>query len=223
MKYFKHKYPQNVWANQIAKEIIPLLKEVSDNSVIVDAPCGNGIIASLVNQAVPDRRFLALDINPDLLLSPYAKKEDKSPDFKIHDIFSQLADGEDNIWLFINSMYCLSDIERLFDIQKPSFKFIVAVFPDIETDNYKYFLSVNPEFKNPSAMNLENTVNFMQQHGFNVIKRIGNTKIKFHIWNHKFIFKRMPNTLRNILYTCIDKLLFFKSPQYSLMIFKRYE
>lgn len=223
MKYFKHKYPQNIWANQIAKEIKPLLKEVSDDSSIVDAPCGNGIIASLVNRAIQERKFLALDINPDLLLSPYCKKESQTPDFQIHDIYSQLTDGDDNIWLFINSMYCLSDIEKLLSIQKPSFKFIVAVFPDIEADNYKYFLSTNPDFENPSAMNLDNTVKFMQTHGFNLIKRIGNTKIKFHIWNHKFIFKRMPNTLRNILYTCIDKLMFFKQPQYTLMIFKRYE
>jgi hypothetical protein len=223
MKYFKHKYPQNTWANQICTELKILLKDLPGNASIVDAPCGSGIIASIIKQSFPDKQVFAFDLNPELLKSPYRNNQKYNAEFKVHDIFEKMVEGENNIWLFINSMYCLSDNEKLINGQKSSFKYIIAVFPDIEADNYNFFLSQNRDFRNPSAMSLNDTVDFMNDNGYHVIKRIGITKIKFHIWNRKFIFKLMPNSLRNIVFTCLDKLLLNKKPQYSLMIFKRYE
>ncbi len=223
MQYFKHKYPQNLWAKEINKSLEALLTEVSDASKIVDAPCGNGIIAYFVKQQFKNRSVLAFDINENIKKSTYLNNISFPPEYKVEDIFKNMVEGKDNIWLLINSLYCLPFKEKLLDIHKENYQYIIGVFPDIEADNYKHFVKKNPEFENPSAMNLAETKEFFHKKGYKQIKSLGITNLKFHIWNDKLLFRKLNPGLRNIVYTCLDRIWVFNKKQYAFMIFKRYE
>lgn len=223
MQYYNHKYPQNLWAKEINKSLEWLLSEVSETSKIVDAPCGNGIIAYFVKQKFKKRRVLAFDINEEIKKSTYLNNISCAPEYKVDDIFKKLVDGKDNIWLLINSLYCLPYKEKLLETHIDNYQYIIGVFPDIEADNYQYFVKQNPEFENPSAMTLDETEKFMHAKGYKLIKNLGITNLKFHIWNDKFVFRKLTPKMRNIVYTCLDKIWVFNKKQYAFMIFKRYE
>ena len=137
--FLLHKYPQNLWV----REILNILKSdkinLSKDSIVFDAPCGNGIIGSLIFKELKKIKIELLDNDSVLIKSVYT--EIKDSDFKVlvGDIFEYSPEGRDNIWLLINSLYCLPKSTELITSKKDSMKYIIGVFPDIHSKNFKYF------------------------------------------------------------------------------------
>lgn len=219
MKIWEHKYPQSIWASEIVK----LLKSNPDYSlgIIVDAPCGNGIIGNLISKELDNPRILLLDNDTSLSKSPYVINE--KMDYRIEDIFEFHIEGDDHTWLLINSLYCLPDSDKLISGAKDKFKYVIAVFPDIKSANYKYFIKKNPNFSNPSAIDIESTINLFKKHGYDLESKSNNTKVAFHKWNGFFDAIKLPFIFKNIIYLTFDNLLFFLSGHYTIIAFKRSE
>lgn len=220
MKIWNHKYPQGLWAREVSK-ILKSNPEMIENKIL-DAPCGNGIIGHLVQQDHPQIPFILLDNDERLLLSPYAVQSNKT-EILVDDIFTYQMKGESNTWLLINSLYCLPNSDELINGKKANFKYIVAIFPDINRSNFKSFTRQNPNFSNESILDLPTTLNFFKQHGYEAINQKSITRIPFHKWNLLFDKLRLPFVLKNLVYLLSEKILFFLSGHYTIIVFKRSE
>lgn len=219
MNIWKHKYPQNIWASEIVKILKSNIEYTS--GTIVDAPCGNGIIGNLVSKELDTPKILLLDNDASLSKSPYVINE--KIDYRIEDIFDFKIDGKDNTWLLINSLYCLPDSEVLISGKRDKFKYIIAIFPNIESSNYKYFTKKHPEFSNPSSIDINSTIQLFNQSGYIVVSQKKITKLAFHKWNNVFDRLKFPLVLKNIIYLAFEKILFFISGHYTIIAFKRSE
>ncbi|MCC6818893.1 MAG: methyltransferase [Bacteroidia bacterium] len=214
-----HKYPQNIWA----KNIILILRELNleNDTAIVDAPCGNGIIAYFVKKAFPNRNVYALDLSVNQLNSPYLKSPDVKINIKQADVFNEKIKGENNIWLLINSLYCLPDKYLLIENNRSQYKYILALVPDVDSDNFSFFTKQNPNFQNPSKMTLNETIQFFHDTGYELINTVKTTMISFHKWNEKLVKFKIPFTLRNFIFFLLNKLSFFGKPKYHILVLKR--
>lgn len=218
-----HKYPQNLWALSINRQLKKILPELGKDSTITDAPCGNAIIAYFVKKEFKDRTVIALDNDQKLMNSRYILSKDISLKIRLEDIYNHKIEGKDNVWLLINSLFCLPEKERLLSCTREQYKFIIAIIPDIEAGNFIFFQNRNPEFRNPSAMKVGETINFFKTNGYSLKYREDLTSVQFHKFNKWFESMRVPIAIRNLLLTVLDYLFFFKKKQYVLLTFSRYE
>ncbi|HEY1047209.1 MAG TPA: class I SAM-dependent methyltransferase [Bacteroidia bacterium] len=218
MNHFTQKYPQNIWSIKINKML-----SGKKFDLVVDAPCGNGIISYLSAKQFPNIQFLAVDIDEKQLSSNFLKNKPLNLNSRLDDIFQLKINNGNNAWLFVNSLYCLPEKERLMENFSIQFNSIFAVFPDIESSNYKYFTKKNKDFENPSAMTILDTIQFFEKYGFKLIRKQAVTSIPFHIWNSFFDKIRLNIKLKNLIFTLTDSIFFFGRKQYEIMEFKRYE
>lgn len=218
MSYLFQKYPQNLWARTINKMI---KNEKFD--LIVDAPCGNGIIACLSAIKFPDTPYLAIDNDSQQLDSNILRSKPINVNSQLGDIFKTKIKHGNNAWLFINSLYCLPEKEKLMACFSVHFNSIYAVFPDITSRNYQYFSQKHPDFENPSAMKLSETIDFIESYGFKLINRQPVTAIPFHKWNPILDKIGLNFKLKNLIFTLTDSMFFFRRKHYEIMEFKRYE
>jgi hypothetical protein len=206
--YFR--YPQYLWAN----EIMAMIKRtgVSENTAIVDAPCGDGIISYWLQKEFGNKRLELYDLSPASVEA--ARKHIPGVRIECKNIFELGSHNHpDALWLFINSLYCLPDADKLVESLKPSMQYIIGVFPDINHQNYKYFCKDNPQFINPSAMDKPQTMDFFKKHGYNPVE----SKEVTFISNHHYRFKG-----KEKLFNLLD--LFFRwknTGAYWISLFKR--
>lgn len=223
MAFLSHKYPQNIWANEIVSVFRKGIIQHDINSVICDAPCGNGIIGNLVSRKLSEFKFTLLDNDPRLKSSPYTQNLSDRISVINGDIFDYKPDGNSNTWLLINSLYCLPDAGRLIEGKKSSYRNIIAVFPDISTSNFRYFKINNPDFPNPSLMDLQSTKALFEKSGFKKVYEKSITRLPFHKLNKICENLHIPPVLKNIIFSLLDKILFFLPGQYTIIAFIRYE
>jgi hypothetical protein len=218
-----HKYPQNIWAGEIVKLLKSGQVRMEEGSIIADAPAGSGIISYFVGKSIKDRKIIAVDNDPALLNSAYTRTPDFNLQAELGDIFEFRPEGKNNVWLLVNSLFCLPDKERLVSGKRSQFRYIIAVFPDITSSNYRYFSRKHPEFENPNSMTLENTHDFFASQGYKLIYSKRLAKLSFHSWG-KFLSRlRFTPRIRNLFMTLMDKLMFFRNGQYELAVFIRNE
>ena len=214
---YKHKYPQNIWAENAVKIIHSL--PLSENSLIVDAPCGNGIIAWFVKKAFSSREVWAFDLDEQLLNSPYLR--DNGIVSRKSDIFNTEIRGNDNVWLLINSLYCLPEKEKLIDTNRTYYKYIICVIPDIEKSNFKFFTKKNPDFQNPSIMKVNETIELFKSHNYRLLDNKGITRLPFHKLNQWIIFLKLPLNVKNFIFFALERFYFFGVNQYRILTFER--
>lgn len=213
------KYPQASWAIQIVKTLKAI--GIKPSMSIVDAPCGNGIIAYLVKKSMPENEIFAFDIDEKSLESKYLKDATVPIVSWKADVFKEGISGSNNVWLLVNSIYCLPESQSLIDLNKPFYKWIVAIVPDISKSNFKYFTSRHPEFDNSGMMSLDNTIDLFNINGYELVVKRGLTRVPFHKWNERMNKLMIPPILRNLIFNLIDKLSFYRDHQYQLLAFLR--
>ena len=211
------KYPQSIWS----KQIIAWLKQNNvPQKTIVDAPCGNGLVGYLMAQNFKDSNVLLLDIQSSLLDSSYVKA---------NNIQAQIADlntvsiPNSDVWLMINSLFCLDNATTIIKQHCKSFNTIVFVLPLVERFNYRFFMKTNPGFKNPSVMSHESLKTFMKEQGYIACYTSETTRIPNHYFQRLFETIKLPISFQNKLLYCLDYLMFFLPCQYEIIIFKTNE
>jgi len=136
-------YPKFIWAREITALLQKNIKTFP--SIMVDAPSGEGIISYWLSQNFPSIHFELYDISKESidqakLLLPNSKIE-------IRDVFSIPIYKAEEIWLLINSVFLLPDVGHLLNRMKPRFKYIVGLFDNIESNNFKLYYKKHPEYK----------------------------------------------------------------------------
>jgi hypothetical protein len=216
-----HKYPQHLWAREIIQLINSQIGNAYKNNLLVDAPCGNGIIGNLVFHGLEDAKVKIMDIDDSVLNSPYNLKNNPNFSLELGDIFKSKHEGSDNIWLFINSLYCLPNTKVLMEQQSQYFKYIIAVVPNIEKKNFINFKEKNPNFPNPSLMKLDETIRFFESYNYQLKFQKSISKVVFHKWGPILDKMKMPNSWKQSLFTLLDKILVFSPGQYEIMLYER--
>jgi hypothetical protein len=220
LKTGSFKYPQNLWAEAIVGLFTSGTLKVSEHTIVFDGPCGNGLVGYMVKQRLPNLNMCLLDNDKALLQSPYGVSKE-GYQVQLGDIYDAALEGTDNIWLFVNSLFCLTGVEQLVQTRKKEFASIVAIVPNIRSSNYRYFVKQNPSFVNPSAMDLEQTNAFFKNQGYILESSTGITRVPFHKYNNSALWQRLPLRFRNSFLTFIDKFGIFNSYHYTMMVYRR--
>lgn len=176
-------YPQYRWAQRLAA-LLP--RHLEDDTIVVDAPCGDGVMSYwLVNRGIGNR-FELYDRSPELVAkaSRIARPHGRPIAASSRDIFTLDTEGRrDDLWLLVNSLYLLPDIDRLLERMKPRFKTIAAVFPYLDRENYRYYLRQDARWENVSGMSDTETVAFFARHGYRLDHREDATFLAQFRWD----------------------------------------
>jgi len=166
--YYKH--PQFIWAQEIYKILTSGLIDGLSERQIIDAPCGDGVISFWLKKKLPNLSLDLYDLDESLI--KIAQSYCGNVKTEVQSIFDLAIEGKNNVWLLVNSLYCLPDKDKLLDHLGPKVEYIIAVFPHIEHKNYRIFLAQNPGFANPNAMSQSMTIDFFLKHRFkNILKK----------------------------------------------------
>lgn len=216
-------YPGYLWAKEI-HSLLPAL--IPNSSVILDAPCGDGIISYwLIKYHIKSNSFELYDISKKAIEK--ARHLIISQDTKIaknikicrQDVFQiESKNKSEDTWLLINSLYCLPNIDELIDKFYDRIKFIIGIFPYIDHKNHKCFFRQFPNFKNISEMNDVGTINFFKKHNYNLIEKKDITFISYFCFRNKYIF-RIVSPILNI----VDKFAHKQKGSYWIGVFERNE
>lgn len=163
-----YRYPARRWTVDIRKF---LKQESLEGKTIIDAPCGDGIIAYWLMKAGIGNRYELYDIS-QRAVSVATRMLDwqGAKEFELHieqqDIFHVPLDrGTDDIWLFINSLYLLPNVDELLARMRVRAQTIIGVFPSITSRNYKRFVAQSPN-RNINEMERDETIAFFHKHGY---------------------------------------------------------
>lgn len=205
-------YPHYYWA----REIIKVLREhgISDNATIIDAPCGEGIIAYWIAKSFPGNELMLIDRDKEALAA--AARLLPSAQIIHGDLFELPVARGDDVWLLINSLYLLPNPAKLVNLMHSQATLIVGIFPYLEHRNYRCFMKNNPDFENPHAMSQRETLNFFERCGYGNLSCTPLTPIPYHCM-------RLPtlNGLLRRLFLALDPLLPAQKGAYWLGVFER--
>lgn len=206
--YFR--YPQYIWAS----EIYSILKGIDklNERRIVDAPCGDGIISFWLKRKLKNLQFELYDLSEECV--EIARRFIPDVNIICKDIFDvETKNRTEDVWLFINSLYCLKDGEMLIGRYSERMSYIIAVFPYIDHPNYHCFFKKNPDFINYSEMDQGQTIQLFRKHGYDLSFEKNVIHIPYYCYRN-FRGKLM---LLNI----IDRFFKANSGAYWISLFKR--
>jgi hypothetical protein len=165
-------YPQYHWARRLSRLLPRHLTR--GETVVVDAPCGDGVISYWLRKSGKiDNPFELYDRSPQLIdrasriTSPAAPVTARACD--IFDI--ETSERREDLWLLINSLYLLPDIDKLVTKMRPRFSTIAAVFPYLDRTNYRYYQKRADRVDNVNGMNDQETVTFLANQGYDLDHR----------------------------------------------------
>lgn len=202
-------YPQYLWA----KEVYIILQKYNllGRRTLIDAPCGNGVISYWLHKKFNINRIELID-NSEKQIG-IAKKYLPSMDISCEDILKLGSNSnEDDIWLFINSLYCLNDGELIINHMKKRSEYIIGIFPHIDHMNYKIFFEKNPNFKNPTELNVSDTISLFNSSGYDLLCKKSITHFPFYKYNYRG---------SRIVFNLFDKLFSGRKGAYWISLFKR--
>ncbi len=165
-RFYRH--PVQRWAYEI-RDVLDQLP-IGD-ATVVDAPCGDGVIAYwLIKQGV-GRKYELYDLSSRLTdraaqMIDWPKSNRFDLRVEARDIHDIPLDGRTNdIWLLINSLFLLPDIDRMMERMRSRAKTIIAIFPIITSKNYQRFIAQSPEM-NTNEMGKDEITAFFDKHGY---------------------------------------------------------
>ncbi|MCA9216482.1 MAG: class I SAM-dependent methyltransferase [Planctomycetales bacterium] len=165
-RYYRH--PAQRWI----REMRDVLRDVpTDDATIVDAPCGDGSISFWLIKYGIGKQFELYDISEHSInvarrMHDWGGAKDLDLTIEVSDVHDVPVNGHANdVWLLINSLYLLPDIDRLVDRMRDRAKTIIAVFPNVASKNYQKFISQIPDM-NINEMSVDDTIAFFAKHGY---------------------------------------------------------
>ena len=178
-----YRYPHYYWVLAIRD----LLRRagIGHEGTIIDAPCGDGAVAFGLIQHGIGRRFELCDLSERAIRAARRLENwNRSPAVNVtvahKDIFQLDAGASDHdIWLLINSLFLLPDIDRLVSQLRPRARHIVGLFPYTDHRNYRCYLRLDPH-TNIHAMDRDGTVEFFERNGYDLCDSRDVTFIAYH-------------------------------------------
>jgi hypothetical protein len=213
--YFYFRYPQYNWAKEI-KIILDsnIIADVTGKNLI-DAPSGDGVISFWLKKKI-NNKFYLFDIEKTSI--QIAQDKIKGAVIQKENIIYLNLNPNENIWLFINSLYCMTDKTKLLKSMVNQMEYIIAIFPYINHLNYKTFFQQNPKFINYSEMDKEQTILFFKEFNYDLIYDKDITYIPFYkIYNVFHYF----NSIINKICILLDRFFQSRHGAYWIGVFKR--
>lgn len=207
------RYPQYIMSLELTK-IIMTIPDYQKRHII-DIPCGDGIISYWLKKRIPESKFELYDISEEKINR--AKKYLSNMKIEMGDIFNIEIEGDNNIWLLINSLYCLPDKSRLLSQMNQKMEYIIGIFPNLDHPNYKVFMHKNPGFSNPSAMTVDETIQFFGQFNYSLLLK----KELIHIQYYSYYFNKYAKHIFGYIFNLIDQSFCNSSCAYWIGIFKK--
>ena len=213
-----YRYPAQRWSVDIRE----ILKQKSlDGKTIIDAPCGDGVIAYWTIKAGLGRRYELYDLSERS--AAVAKrllswKKTQPIDLKVDcaDIFDVPVDqGTEDVWLFINSLYLLPNVDNLLSRMRPRAQTIIGVFPCITSKSYKSFVARSPN-RNINEMGRDETIAFFEKHGYQLLEQR-----EFCYVSLMSVKSRYGRLAASYLVSPIERFFPRKDPAYWLGVFER--
>lgn len=211
--YFR--FPQYIWAKKICY-IINEKVELKEFDLF-DAPCGDGIVSYWVNKSHQGKNFILCDISRDKITAAKKYLAEKNMEIYEGDIFDIDLKNNSYIWLLINSVYLIQNIDVLINKLSGYCPYIIAIFPHIDHENYSYFKKKNPEFVNHYEMNVDETIRFFSKNDYEVIYKEDLISIPFHKYSSNPAIK----FFWGMIFNCVDRFIKNKNKAYWIAVFKR--
>jgi SAM-dependent methyltransferase len=163
-----YRYPARQWAMSIREILVGL---ATDDVTLIDAPCGDGVVSYWLIKGGVGRKYELYDISARAI--PVAQRMHRwrgAQRTELHieqkHIFDiPIGTATNDIWLLINSLYLLPDIDRLLNQMHDRVRTIIGIFPRINSTNYKCYISQSPA-TNINEMGRAETIEFFARHGY---------------------------------------------------------
>ena len=165
-------YPQYRWAKRLCALLPPYLTD--GDTQIVDAPCGDGVISYwLLRSGRFAHRFQLFDRSPESIAQVERfTAGHPAATAAACDIFTiPAAEPRRDVWLLVNSLYLLPEIDRLVAQMRPRFRVIIGIFPHLDRPNIRYYIRRTGRDENINRMNVAETVAFFARHGYRLEHR----------------------------------------------------
>jgi len=215
-------YPQKIWAS----EIITLLNEIGiSEKGIIDAPCGNGIISYWLLMNKIKTQFFLYDISEErcAIAKKIIKKYDKDNRVKVEskNIYELEKFEQKNIWLLINSLYLLDDLDNLLHIIRDTAnsEYVIGIFPYLNKRNYECLKKADPSIEgiNINTMTANETIDFFSANGYELCKKKDITCIPIYCYARNPFVQIILSPFFNLL----DRFLRNNNGYYWVASFKR--
>lgn len=191
-----------------------LIPDLSERWV-VDVPCGSGVVSYWLRRAFPDLQLRLYDIDPANVT--IAQKHFGGSNVGRADLYSLNLPQANNVWLLINSLYCLPEVHTLVRTMSRQMEYVFGVFPHLGTKNIRAYLA-EPGAVDPNLMSQAATVGLFGENGYEVlyqkdITRIAYLSSRVRKWPWGFWWRKTFNLT--------DRFAILTGPYYWLALFRR--
>ena len=220
-----HRYPHYHWAKTIGQIIAEDV--VSSGATIIDAPCGDGAISYWLLQNKIGEKYELVDISERAInIASRMQNWDVANDARLSisckDIFDIECPSRDDIWLLINSLYLLPDVDRLLSQIRHRSRYVIGLFPYINRKNYRCFERLHP-YRNINAMNENETIKFFKKYGYEVERKCDVTFIAFHCLTSRlhYLPSRLVQRTTGLLLNPVERFVPKRAGFYWIGVFAR--
>jgi SAM-dependent methyltransferase len=222
LRYYR--YPHYHWATMIGKIIEDI---ASDGATIVDAPCGDGAISYWLIRSNIGEEYELVDISVrsvDIAKRMYTLDMVKDVRLSINckNIFDIEPSSRDDIWLLINCLYLLPDIDRLLNQMRDRSRYVIGIFPYIDRKNYLCATHLYPGL-NINEMSEYATIEFFRKHGYELEIKHDVTFVAFDCLTSRFHYlpSRLVQRTARILLNPLERFVPRRAGFYWIGVFGR--
>ncbi|MCX6250249.1 MAG: class I SAM-dependent methyltransferase [Bacteroidetes bacterium] len=205
-----YSYPQYIWALEIGKVLNKINKP---GYLIIDAPCGDGIISYWLKKSTPNNLLLC-DISVEAIEK--AKEHIHGVEIYCDDINNIKVNDREAIWLLMNSFFLLPNMEELIRKLSNTVKYIICIIPNVNSKSFLLWRQENPDFTHHYEMTEKEAINFFSKQGYGLISQKNINHLSHYSRKNSFLY---PFYLR--IYNVLDNYYKDdKSCHFIMMVFK---
>lgn len=171
MKFIRYLYLQKIIYPEIVfgKEIVKLLSKERRNLRIVDVPCGNGLVTSVISK-LKGAIVEGYDMSEQRINTAKSLFQDSNISFGVDDIFTVLQKHKYDIICMVNSLFCLSEIGGLLTLMYNALNErgkAIFIIPNTDSKNFMNFQKLYPGF-NKRIISKSEAIEFFTKNRFRI-------------------------------------------------------
>ena len=202
--------PQAVFVIEIEKVLLGILRN-DEKAKIVDFPSGNGKISYALSKKFPECEFHCYDLDSSEIAYQNTYLKSKNITSQVRNITHTLKESFD-IFLLINSLFLINDIESVFRNLKKA-KFSIIIIPNVKTCRFQRFQNSNIG-ANKHLFTVDQLKKVLHQNGFKLIQSKGIVSCDVDRWG------RLAKFLKYFPWIDILCKRNSKQHQYFLLVFE---
>lgn len=195
------KYPQHVFYKFIRSKL-----SGKNPGTIIDCPCGEGYISSMISRDFPASGITGVDIDAEFIGNA-RKREAGNLSFIQDDIHHFLENCTPfDVHLLVNSLFLLPNPSGVLNkIHNKLKDRMIIIIPNTESVNFRNFQKMEPGL-NQLVLNKEEACDYFQKHGYKIdsiegvayVPYIGNTTLS-KLWKFRGLYIYTFDVLNKLL------------------------